>query len=97
MCLHLWLPNRCHLLLNLCHRVWPGGLNMARTIGDAEAGEAVTAEPEASWLHSGGSRAAQALSRPCGGCAWCGGRWDACEPRGWAALAVHPLASKASS
>ena len=29
-------------------RVWPGGLNMARTLGDAEAGEAVAADPEAS-------------------------------------------------
>ncbi|KAL4448974.1 hypothetical protein ABPG77_007691 [Micractinium sp. CCAP 211/92] len=27
-------------------RVWPGGLNMARTIGDAEAGAVVIAEPE---------------------------------------------------
>lgn len=27
-------------------RVWPGGLAMARTIGDLEAGEAVTAEPD---------------------------------------------------
>ena len=31
-------------------RVWPGGLNMARTLGDAEAGEAVAADPEASKL-----------------------------------------------
>lgn len=35
------LPTACHLC-----RVWPGGLNMARTIGDAEAGAAVAAEPE---------------------------------------------------
>lgn len=27
-------------------RVWPGGLAMSRTIGDYEAGDAVTATPE---------------------------------------------------
>lgn len=46
-----------YLLGLLCCSVWPGGLNMARTIGDAEAGEAVTAEPEV----GGGS----APSGPC--------------------------------
>ena len=42
------------LLIRPPCRVWPGGLNMARTIGDAEAGEAVAAEPEASGVRGAG-------------------------------------------